>query len=430
MSRLSFRRPALSLAVAVGALALAACSDSPLSPTRSLRSSDASLSVTPGTNSLAIVSDGSTQYCASAQLNGGNNAVLDWNIPATFAPVAGCGTAVDLQLPAGTSALDAYNPGWSAPFTGSHWIGITTKGGPSSDYRPNPGRYVFQETFTIPANVTNASLDLHVKSDNVAAVYLNTTQIGAQANTDCNAGTCNWNSDLHLTPSLTANTAYTLTFVVADLPTGFPVTAVGPIGGPAPQYGCPTRPFQVTGSHLFTNDQLVNTSPNHVVAGGGAGTPMVDQGLATQHGCENPMGLNFAGTATWTPPPDNHGCTLGFWKTHTGLGPQDNAWPAPYVPGVTTLGQAGFTNTGNQNATMLDALSFSGGPTVQDAKNNLMKQAVAALLNAATPGMNYPLSVAQVLSQVNTALASNNRGTILALATTLEGFNSLEGPLC
>ena len=232
MSRLSFRPSLVPLAVAVGALALAACSDSPVSPTRSLRSSDASLSVTPGINSLTIVSDGSTQYCASAQLNGGNTAALDWTIPATFAAVAGCGAGtVDLQLPVGTSALDTYNPGWSAPFAGSHWIGITTKGGPSSDYRPNPGRYVFQETFTVPANVTNATLDLHVKSDNVAAVYLNTTAaatapIGAQANTDCNAGTCNWNSDLHLTPSLTAGTAYTLTFVVADLPTGFPVTSV------------------------------------------------------------------------------------------------------------------------------------------------------------------------------------------------------------
>jgi hypothetical protein len=146
----------------------------------------------------------------------------------------------------------------------------------------------------------------------------------------------------------------------------------------------------------------------------------------------NPTGLDFAGVAFYTPAAVNHGCTLGFWKTHTGLGTgnQANAWPAPYVPGVTTLGGAGFTNTGNQGATMLAALSFSGGPTLQDAKNNLMKQAVAALLNAATSGMNYPLTVNEVLTQVNAALASGNKGTILGLATTLDGFNSLEGPLC
>jgi hypothetical protein len=124
------------------------------------------------------------------------------------------------------------------------------------------------------------------------------------------------------------------------------------------------------------------------------------------------------------------GCTLGFWKTHTGLGPQENDWPSPYVPGVTTLGGAGFVGTGNQTTTMLDALSFKGGPSVQDAKNLLMKQAVAALLNAATPGMNYPLSVANVISMVNTALASGDRQTILNLAGVLEADNSLEGPLC
>jgi len=293
------------------------------------------LSVTPGTNSLTIVSDGSTQYCASAQLNGGNTAVGNWNIPATFAAVAGCGAGtVDLQLPVGTSALDTYNPGWSAPFAGSHWIGITTKGGPSSDYRPNPGRYVFQETFSVPANVTNATLDLHVKSDNVAAVYLNSTAaatapIGAQANTDCNAGTCNWNSDLHLTPSLTANTAYTLTFVVSDLPTGFP-SAVAGVGGPPPQYGC-YRTFQTTGSHLFTNDQAVPTSPSHVIAGGGTGVLMTNIGAANQAGCENPMGLDFAVAVTWTPPTTTW-CSPGYWKNHDSNPP----WP------VTTTVIGGF----------------------------------------------------------------------------------------
>ena len=146
MPRLSIRTPAVGLAVVAGALALAACSDSPVSPTSSLRSSAASFSVS-GTNPLTIVSDASTQYCAGAQLNGGNNAVGDWSIPATFGPVAGCGAGT-LNLDA---ALQVYNPGWSQPFAGSSWIGIETKGGPSSDYRPNPGRYVFQETFSVPS---------------------------------------------------------------------------------------------------------------------------------------------------------------------------------------------------------------------------------------------------------------------------------------
>jgi len=372
--------PVLSLALAAGALTLAACSDSTTSPTRSLTPDAASLSVT-GTNPLTIKSDASTQYCASAQLNGGNNAVGDWTIPATFAPVAGCGTAVDL-----TSALNVYNPGWSQPFTGSSWIGITTKGGPSSDYRPNPGRYVFQETFSVPANVTNASLDLHVKGDNVAAVYLNGTQIGAQANTDCNAGTCNWNSDLHLTPSLTANTAYTLTFVVSDLPTGFPITT-GPTGGPAPQYACPTRPFQTNGTAGFTAT-LVPTSPNHVVAGGGAGTPMTNIGTANQAGCENPMGLDFSGTVSWTPPVVTTWCSPGYWKNHDSNPPWPktaanvpyqnllyNSFSGQYVREPKTFVGYDFgKKVGSSNPTLLEVISnpsIYGGPATNNVADVL-----------------------------------------------------------
>jgi len=373
MPRLSIRTPAAALAVAAGALAFTACSDSPVGPSSSLRSSDASFSVT-GTNPLTIVSDGSTQYCASAQLNGGNNAVGDWTIPATFAPVAGCATAVDLQLPAGTSPLDAYNPGWSAPFAGSHWIGITTKGGPSSDYRPNPGRYVFQETFSVPSGVTSPTLDLHVKSDNVAAVYLNGTQIGAQPNTDCNVAPCNWNSDLHLTPALTAGTAYTLTFVVSDLPTGFPSTVAG-VGGAAPQYGCPTRPFQVNGSHLFTNDLAVPTSPNHVVAGGGAGTPMTNIGLSNQAGCENPMGLDFAGSVAWTNVVTTW-CSPGYWKNHLdswSVADQNKlystlgSWAAPLSKKAPTSGPG-------SNPTLLQVVSDPstyGGPATNSVADYL-----------------------------------------------------------
>jgi hypothetical protein len=43
--------------------------------------------------------------------------------------------------------------------------------------------------------------------------------------------------------------------------------------------------------------------------------------------------------------------------------------------------------------------------------------------------MNYPLTQAAIILEVNAALAGD-RNTILAEATKLEGFNSLEGPLC
>jgi len=309
MSRLSFRPSVLPLAVAVGALALAACSDSPVSPTRSLASSSADFNVT-GTNPLTITSGNATQLCTAQQVNG------DYTIPAGpgYGPFAGCGVALDL-----TAAILLYNPGWSQPFAGSSWVGFAAKGGPSNEYRANPGRYVYQETFAIPASVTNPVLDIHVKADNVAAVYLNGKKLGSQTNTDCNPGVlvCNWNGDLHIVDNTAGDFVIggnnTLTFLVIDLPTGaFELTS--PTGGPAPQYGCTTRFPQPTGTLGYTAT-TVPTAPNHVVAGGGTGVGITNLGAANQAGCENPTGLDYAGTMGWTVASTTW-CSPGYWKNH------------------------------------------------------------------------------------------------------------------
>jgi hypothetical protein len=98
------------------------------------------------------------------------------------------------------------------------------------------------------------------------------------------------------------------------------------------------------------------------------------------------------------------------------------------VPLSKTLAGAGFTNTGyGSSTTLLQALGFSGNSSLQGAKNLLLRAAAAAYLNSLT--VNYPLSTSQVVSQVNAALASNNRNTILSLAETLDGFNSKSCPL-
>ncbi len=119
-------------------------------------------------------------------------------------------------------------------------------------------------------------------------------------------------------------------------------------------------------------------------------------------------------TNTPTPTPGAQGCTPGFWKNHL------SAWvtfsPSQLVSSV-------FTNTSPfSSLTLQQALSLQGGPGVDGAKQILLRAAVSALLNSTS--VAYPLSTAQVISQVDTALGSNNRDTILALATTLDGFNN------
>jgi hypothetical protein len=62
---------------------------------------------------------------------------------------------------------------------------------------------------------------------------------------------------------------------------------------------------------------------------------------------------------------------------------------------------------------------------VQAAKNILMRAASAAYLNSFA--VQYPLSTAALVAEVNLALASGDRDTILAEATKLDGFNNGQG---
>jgi len=81
------------------------------------------------------------------------------------------------------------------------------------------------------------------------------------------------------------------------------------------------------------------------------------------------------------------------------------------------------------NYTLLQALSFRGGTGTADAAQILLRSAVSALLNASSQEVNYPLMTSQVIAQVNAALASNNRSTIIDLATKLDNYNNLGCPL-
>lgn len=78
------------------------------------------------------------------------------------------------------------------------------------------------------------------------------------------------------------------------------------------------------------------------------------------------------------------------------------------------------------------ALFFTGCPpgSVLGAAKLLLKQAVAAILNAAHPKVNYPLTEAVVIDSVNDALASLDPGIILSLKNDLKGYNNLGSDLC
>ena len=125
------------------------------------------------------------------------------------------------------------------------------------------------------------------------------------------------------------------------------------------------------------------------------------------------------------------GCTPGYWKNHS-----DN-WEE-FTPGTPlNVYASNFTFpdalASYRTKTFLEALSFQGGPGVDGAVQILMRASVAAYLNAAHEGVGYPYrrynDPFNIQAQVNAALASMNRNTMLSLATTLDAANNLGCPL-
>jgi hypothetical protein len=398
-------KAAATLASLAAVLALSACSDTTTSP-KSLRTPAGAPAFTIGPTSnvgpvqVTFASSGTTQFCSSATQTG------VYTVPASLAPIAGCGTAFDLE----SNLVNTYNPGWNAPLTGSDWIGPSAT---SNEYRLAPGSYVFQTQFSIPAGVTNPVLNDTLMSDNAVAVYLNGNKVEAQTIQDCPAspaGGCNWQtthkfviSDNTLAHFVIGGTN-TITVLLVDTPIGYP-------NGTAPNYMCSNGPqaFGWTG-FVFDAAHQVATVPNHAAQPWSPTIP---------GGCLNPGGVDFSGSVSWVVPAPPEGCSPGYYKNHA-------------MPGGSLFIGSVFTNSGytaGAAPTLHDALFFTGGPTLQDAKNILLRQAAAAYANSIRLA-GYPLTTAQVVAMTDAALASGDRSTILALADVLNTDNNLEGPNC
>lgn len=129
-----------------------------------------------------------------------------------------------------------------------------------------------------------------------------------------------------------------------------------------------------------------------------------------------------------TPPPEpgDEGCTPGYWKNHTGSWAASGYSPSQTVSSVFS-GAGAFPSLAGQ--TLLQALQGGGGPGTLGAAKILLRAATAALLNAAHPGVDYTRTAADIIADVNAALASGSRDRMLALASALDGDNNLGCPL-
>lgn len=198
--------------------------------------------------------------------------------------------------------------------------------------------------------------------------------------------------------------------------------------------------FDSTSGWLLYWEQLSTGQSIHSVSISGAGSAMLysyDPPVTADSGLRLPAPSTLVSIATTDPYPQIsqaafcystpgetgfEGCTLGYWKVKK----HHDSWPLPYA---TYLNAQSYFGLDAPDATLLTALSFQGGPGVDGGKRILLKQAVAALLNSASGGVDYPLTTAQVTSQVTAALSSGDREIMLSLAATLDAYNNQGCPL-
>ena len=176
------------------------------------------------------------------------------------------------------------------------------------------------------------------------------------------------------------------------------------------------------GAGYITTWETITTT-GVTTSGTGVAADPVTIGTAAAGG---PVGA----TVTFTnelppPPPGDEGCTPGYWKQ-----PQHfDSWTT-YAP--TDLAGSVFDLTGYPtlaSKTLLASLDGTGGPGTLGAASILLRAAVAAILNAESSGVDYTQVTADIIADVNAALASNDRATMLALAAELDADNNLGCPL-
>lgn len=136
--------------------------------------------------------------------------------------------------------------------------------------------------------------------------------------------------------------------------------------------------------------------------------------------------LCFAANTAFAGDECKEGCTPGYWKQEQHFG----SWTPPYTPD-TNLRDI-FVTTPVElipDDTLLEALNYGGGGGVEGATQILLRAAVAALLNAASPDVTFPVSVGHVVDTTIDRIESQYRPTILTRAAYFDSINNLGCPL-
>jgi hypothetical protein len=138
----------------------------------------------------------------------------------------------------------------------------------------------------------------------------------------------------------------------------------------------------------------------------------------------HPWPFQFAFLQVRLPQRGCEGLTPGYWKN---LKQHEDDWTAPFTP--ETLIKDVFTNASIYmpvDDTMYDALQYQGGPDEAGAAEILLRAATAGVLNAAHPHIDYSMSLADLINEVNAALGSHDRDTMINLGAIIDDYNNHE----
>jgi hypothetical protein len=163
---------------------------------------------------------------------------------------------------------------------------------------------------------------------------------------------------------------------------------------------------------------LVNTAQNGFIPKPGDFIAILAEPVHTN---ERPWPFQFTFIEIRLPPQE--GLSHGYWKNHDG-------WPMEYTQSM--LLNDVFSNASlyvPMTDTMLDALTYKGGDDEAGAAQILLRNAVASVLNAQHPCINYPILTDDLIAEVNEALGSHNRDTMLNLEKILNDYNNLGADL-
>jgi hypothetical protein len=141
---------------------------------------------------------------------------------------------------------------------------------------------------------------------------------------------------------------------------------------------------------------------------------------------QNPDSTAWSLAALYLPLPVAAGCTASFWNAEPG------AWRGGIHP-TQRLGDV-FLNNRQQyqsleSATLRLALRFKEGMGLLGAAKALLREGTAALLNAAHPEIEFPLTRTQVLHRVGGALSTQDPAVLVAAAKELAAMNAAGCPL-